>query len=101
MKEVNANEFNKEIATGTTLVDIWAPWCVPCRTLAPVLEKISEENSNVNIIKSNADQNIEICNQYGIRSLPTMLIFKEGQLVDRIVGAAPKQEIENMLSKHS
>ena len=101
MKEINANEFVKEISTGTTLVDIWAPWCGPCRTLIPVLEKISEENPNISVIKSNADQNIEICNQYGIRSLPTMLIFKEGQLVDRIVGAAPKQEIENMLSKHS
>ncbi len=101
MKEVNVKELTKEITKGVTLVDIWAPWCGPCKTLVPILEEISKENSNIKILKSNADENVEICNQFGVRSLPTMLIFKEGVLVDKIVGAAPKKEIELKLDKYS
>lgn len=82
------------------LVDCWAPWCGPCRVLSPTIEALSKEMPRVAFAKINVDDNAPTAQQFGIMSIPTMLIFKKGKLVDRLVGALPKQLIQKALEKH-
>jgi thioredoxin 2 len=84
------------------LVDCWAPWCGPCRMIAPVLDQLAAESGGRFIIgKLNVDENPQTASQYGIQSIPTMLIFKNGKLVDRLVGLQPKQAIAAKLESHA
>ncbi|PYS67809.1 MAG: thiol reductase thioredoxin [Acidobacteria bacterium] len=81
------------------LVDAWAPWCGPCRAVAPVLDQLAAESQGrYRIAKLNVDENPRIASQYQIASIPTMLIFKDGKLIDRIIGAQPKQAIAARLA---
>ena len=82
------------------LIDFWAPWCGPCKALAPVLEELAAEHSNVVIAKMNTDENPNTASQHGIMSIPTMMIFKNGELVDRLVGVLPKPVIVGKLEPH-
>jgi thioredoxin 1 len=82
------------------LVDVWAPWCGPCRMVGPVIEKLSEKyNGKIAFGKLNSDDNMETAQKLGIMSIPTLLIYKNGKLVDRIVGAYPQEIIEEHLAK--
>ena len=84
------------------LVDAWAEWCGPCRMIAPVLDQLAaESNGRYKIAKLNVDENPRTASQFNIRSIPTMLIFKNGELVDQIVGAQPKQAIALRLARHT
>jgi thioredoxin 1 len=95
--------FKTEVvdAAVPTLVDFWAPWCGPCKAVAPVLEEIATEfKGRVRVVKVNTDDNQMVAMQHSIRSIPTVMLFKGGKVVDQIVGAMPKRNFVEMLQKH-
>lgn len=92
--------FEEIVKEGIILVDFWADWCGPCKMIAPSLEQISEEMSEVKIGKLNVDENARMTMKYGILSLPSLFILKDGEVVDKIIGGVPKNIIVNTLKKH-
>ncbi|MCB1179726.1 MAG: thioredoxin [Leptospiraceae bacterium] len=94
--------FSDETSQGLVLIDFWAEWCGPCRMVGPVLEEISKEyNDKVSIKKLNVDENQVTAQSLGITSIPTMLLYKDGKLVDKLIGALPKNQIKNFIDRHS
>ena len=83
------------------LVDYWAPWCGPCRMIAPLVDEISEEyGERVKVVKLNTDEAPKIASEYGIRSIPTVMIFKDGKKLDTVIGAVPKATLTQTLEKY-
>ena len=97
ISEVTDNNFQAEVLESDTpvLVDFWAPWCGPCRMVAPVLEQIADERGeDLKIVKLNVDDNQQTAAQYEVLSIPTMILFKHGQAAKKIIGAYPKKKLE-------
>lgn len=100
MIEGTDQNFDQEVLKSDVpvLVDFWAPWCGPCRMIAPIVEQIARDyQGKLKVVKLNTDENEQIAVRYGIRSIPTLGIFKNGQVVDAVIGAVPKQFLEQKL----
>jgi thioredoxin 1 len=96
--ELTASNFNDIVNSGVSLVDFWAPWCGPCRMLGPVIDELAGDyDGKANICKVNTDEEQDIAVKYGIRSIPSILFFKDGELVDTMVGAQPKGALTEKL----
>ena len=101
-QDVSDNEWDAEVLSNDTpvLVDFWAPWCGPCKMVAPVVDELAEEyEGKVKFVKLNTDDNIETASKYGIRSIPTLMVFKGGEAVEQVVGFRPKSELKKSLDK--
>ena len=94
--EVNDTNFQAEVIESgePVLVDFWAPWCGPCRVIAPHLEELNEEQDNLRVVKLNVDDNQQTAAQYEVLSIPTLILFKNGQVAKRVIGALPKKRLE-------
>ncbi len=98
--EVSDNTFQAEVLESDrpVLVDFWAPWCGPCRVIAPHLEELNEEQDNLRVVKLNVDDNQQTAAQYEVLSIPTLILFKNGQAAKRVIGALPKKRLEQEIA---
>ena len=94
--------FSQEISEGLVLVDFWAAWCGPCKMIAPVLEELDADmDDKVKIVKLDVDENQQTASEYGIMSIPTLLLMKNGETVDKVVGFRPKEALAELVEKHA
>ena len=96
---VNKNNFNQEVLNSDkpVLMDFWAPWCGPCRMVVPLVEEIAKERSDIKDVKINVDEEQELAMQFGVMSIPTLVVMKNGKIVNQVTGARPKAQILAML----
>ena len=100
---VNDSTFDSEVLKASTpvLVDFWAPWCGPCRAVAPTVDAIAAEfTGKLKVVKLNTDESGEVAMKYGVTSIPTLMVFKNGDMVDRMLGNRPKSDLAAMVSRH-
>ena len=96
---VNKNNFNQEVLNSDkpVLIDFWAPWCGPCRMVVPLVEEIAKERSDIKVVKINVDEEQELAMQFGVMSIPTLVVMKNGKIANQVTGARPKAQILAML----
>ena len=96
---INKNNFQNEVLNSEkkVLLDFWAPWCGPCRMVVPIVEKIADERPDIKVGKINVDEEVELASQFGIMSIPTLVVIEKGKIVNQAMGARPKEAILGML----
>lgn len=94
---LSSEGFDKAIAQGLAMVDFWAPWCGPCRMVGPILDEIAQERTDIKVGKVNVDEQPELAGQFGVMSIPTLVVMKDGKIVNQAMGARPKSAILEML----
>lgn len=99
-EELNEQNFATKTSEGVSLVDFWAPWCGPCRMQSPIIDKLADEVSDVQFYKVNIDENPGIAQQFGIMSIPTMFIMKDGQVMETIVGLHQHDDLMNLIDQY-
>ncbi|GLX79278.1 thioredoxin-1 [Thalassotalea insulae] len=101
VSEVTSDNFSEQVLAhqGKVLVDFYAPWCGPCKMIAPVVEQIAEQHQEIKVVKIDSDQAQELMAQYGIRGIPTLLLLNNGELVDRKVGAASVKQVSEFVTQ--
>lgn len=97
--KLNDDNFKDEIASGVTLVDFYADWCGPCKMIAPFVEQLAEEETDVKIAKLNVDEAQKVAMEYEVMSIPTLIVFKDGEPVKQQVGFAAKEQLKNMINE--
>ncbi len=98
--ELKNENFKEEIKEGITLVDFYATWCGPCKMMHPIIEKIEKDYSDVKIIKVDVDLHEELAREYGVMSIPTLCLMKNGEIVEKNIGFTPQEELERWLKNH-
>jgi thioredoxin 1 len=104
MAIINATDqtFTTDTSEGVVLVDFWAPWCGPCKMIAPVLQELDTEIGDAaKIVKVDVDENQETAGKFGVMSIPTLIVLKDGEVVDKVVGFQPKEALAELISKHA
>jgi thioredoxin 1 len=99
-KILTDQNFKDEISSGLVLVDFWAPWCGPCRMLGPILDEIANESTDFTVAKLNVDENPQIAGEYQIMSIPAVMLFKDGELVETLIGLRPKEAYLEAIQKN-
>ena len=100
IKQVNSEEFKKEIKDGVVFVDFFANWCGPCKMLSPVVEQLSEDIKDVKFIKVDVDVSPEVAAEYGVMSIPTLIIFKDGKEISKQIGLMPKDALVDFINEN-
>ena len=97
VKTVEDATFNQETNTGVSITDFWATWCGPCKMMAPVVEEVAKDYPDVKVCKVNVDEEPELSNAFKIVSIPTIVVIKNGEIIDSVVGYRPKEDIEKII----
>ena len=102
IKHVAEHEFKGEVLeqNGVVVVDFWATWCGPCKMIAPVIDEIAGDLKNVKFVKVDVDKNPSVANKFQVASIPTLVMFKDGKPIDKVIGFRPKNDLENIIKKH-
>lgn len=102
IKNVNDSNFKEETEKGLVLVDFWAPWCGPCKMIAPILEELDQSHGDkAKIVKLDVDDNRKTADKFGVMSIPTLLVLKDGEVVDKTVGFQSKELLEDLINKNA